>query len=534
MKLLPLVLGLLCQVAVAPARILPPRFQGGRGLHARATAVTGNHTAYYFEQKIDHFPRSSRYPSHTKKTFQQRYYVDTSYYKPGGPVFLYLAGEGAIDNDSHLDNSLITHFMQQFGGIGVVLENRFYGTSIPFGNATTDDLLYLTTEQVIADHDVFARTVKLPGVSDINAPDTPWITYGGSYPGALSAFTIKTYPDTFLGGISSSGVIHGTLGYPEWYAPIQLLAPQDCVASINNIVDNIDSVIESKNHAAIKELKTIFGLGDLKDIRDFAQTIAFPIGGPFYYPTSTWQEINWNPNYGHQDFFEFCTNVTNVDAPANVTAVDHALAKYTKGKAWKNLGNYADYVKRVVLPLCTNGDVNSPECFGTQNPDWWADPTPGAERSYLYTTCTEFGAYQAAYPKGQKSLISRVIDTDYTQQWCNWAFPKGKYNKIPKTPDLDRWNVYGDFNFTADRLLFLDGTGDPWRDLCYHSTQAPQRYWTDEHPEHLISGAHHVWDLRTYSNVDDEPQFVRATTKLQLRTVETWLKDFNNHTIAMF
>ncbi|TGJ78677.1 hypothetical protein E0Z10_g10096 [Xylaria hypoxylon] len=383
--------------------------------------------ANYFDQTIDHFPHSPRYASHVKGTFQQRYFVETSYYKPGGPVFLYLAGEGPIDTDTHLDSSLITQFMKEFSGIGVVLENRFYGTSVPFNSSTTDELLYLATEQIIADFDVFARKAKLPGISNnINAPLTPWILYGGSYPGALSAFTIKTYPKTFYGAISSSGVIHGQLEYPQWYDPIQKLAPQDCVGSINDIVDKIDSLVQSNNQAAIHQLKDIFGLTALKDIRDFAQTIAFPIGGPFYYPTNTWQEINWNPRFGHQDFFEFCNNVTDINAAPNTTAVDRVLAKYTGGEAWKNLGSYAAYIKRAVLPLCASGDYDSPECFGTQHPAWWANTTSGAERSYLYSTCTEFGAYQAAPPHGQKSLLSRVVNSTYTQQWCNWAFPKGK------------------------------------------------------------------------------------------------------------
>ena len=172
--------------------------------------------------------------------------------------------------------------MRDFNGIGVVLENRYYGTSTPFNTSTTDQIVYLATEQVIADFDVFARQVQLPGVENINAPSTPWITYGGSYPGALSAFTVKTYNETFYAGISSSGVIHGQLNYPQWYDPIQLYAPQDCVASINNIVDKIDSLVASNQDSAISELKSIFGLSALTDIRDFAQTIAFPIGGPFY------------------------------------------------------------------------------------------------------------------------------------------------------------------------------------------------------------------------------------------------------------
>jgi hypothetical protein len=43
--------------------------------------------------QIDHFPESDRYVPHTKDTFKQRYFFDSSYYKPGGPVFLYIGGE---------------------------------------------------------------------------------------------------------------------------------------------------------------------------------------------------------------------------------------------------------------------------------------------------------------------------------------------------------------------------------------------------------------------------------------------------------
>lgn len=85
------------------------------------------------------------------------------------------------------------------------------------------------------------------------------------------------------------------------------------------------------------------------------------------YPTDTWQELNWYPAYSGTSFFEFCSNVTNFNAPENVTKVDYALAKYTNGEAWVNLGNYAQYVKETLLPLCPDGNYDSMECFGTQN-----------------------------------------------------------------------------------------------------------------------------------------------------------------------
>ncbi len=85
------------------------------------------------------------------------------------------------------------------------------------------------------------------------------------------------------------------------------------------------------------------------------------------YPTDTWQELLWDPKRSAPDFFNFCANVTNIDAPANITAVDWVLANYTGGQPWTNLGNYATYFKKNFLSLCPGGDYNSVDCFGTQS-----------------------------------------------------------------------------------------------------------------------------------------------------------------------
>ena len=37
--------------------------------------------------------------------------------------------------------------MEKFNGLGVILENRYYGESYPYNTSTTDELRFLTTEQ---------------------------------------------------------------------------------------------------------------------------------------------------------------------------------------------------------------------------------------------------------------------------------------------------------------------------------------------------------------------------------------------------
>ncbi|KAI8627431.1 extracelular serine carboxypeptidase-like protein [Xylariaceae sp. FL1651] len=486
------------------------------------------YAANYFQQKINHFPENKL--PFVNETFTQRYYFDSSYYKPGGPVYLYISGEtSGPSRFANLQTGIIQILMEATNGLGVILENRYYGTSYPFNTSTTDQLAFLTTAQTIADNSYFAQNAVFPGVEgDLKAPGTPWILYGGSLAGGQTAFSIKQHGDVLYGGIAASAPVQTTVGYPEWYNPIQKYAPQDCVNRINNIVDKFDALVKKKNTVAIRKLKALFGLEVLTDHRDFAAAIADPIGNPGFYLSNTWQELGWNSTFGHRDFFNFCGNITDIDAPKEIAEVDYALSNYTKGEPWVGLGGYANYVKTYTLPLCDTGNYNSHDCWGTQNKTAWADITNSATRSYLYTSCVEQGLYIDA-PKEGPSLLSRVIDTSYEQQWCKWAFPEGKYNKIPSSPDVDVNNSLGGFNISADRLAFIDGDQDVWLGVCYHSPQAPaRRQISDLHPEYLITGAGHHWDSNGILDVEAEPQFIREAHLWQIRTVKKWLRDFDS------
>ncbi|KAL8748066.1 MAG: hypothetical protein Q9190_000151 [Brigantiaea leucoxantha] len=474
------------------------------------------YTAYTIDQPIDHFPDNPRYAPHTNATFKQRYFFDSSYYQPGGPVYLYIGGETSGESRfSNLQTGIIQILMEATNGLGVILENRYYGESYPFNTSSTDELAYLTTEQTIADNDYFARHVTFPGIdASLNAPNTPWILYGGSLAGGQTAFSLKTYGNVSLyGGIASSGVIHAVTAYDQWYDPYQKWGPSDGVASINAIIDKFDGLVAAKDTAAIQHFKSLFGLEALTDNRDFAMTIAFPLGGPMNYPTETWQELNWYPAYDHEDIFQFFSNVTNLDAPENITAVDYALANYTNGEPWTNLGNYANYVKQVIVPLCESGDINNSQCFGTQN---GSSLLPKDEQEANLLTKKPFmrtspirrpvptsipRARNKALTKLRSRPVLHLSPESYNQQWCTWAFPDGVYNSIPPTPDLSYYNNYGDLNFSADRLAFIDGNQDVWNDLCYHSTNASRRYSSDLHPEYLIADGGHHWDSYGIRNV---------------------------------
>ena len=160
------------------------------------------YTAYNLSVPVDHFHNESMYEPHSSDSFNLRYFFDATYYKPGGPVIVLESGETSVtDRLPYLQKGIAHQLAEATGGIAVILEHRYYGTSFPTPDLSTENLRFLTTQQALADTDFFARNVVFEGLEDqkLTAPDTAYIAYGGSYAGAFVAFLRKTYPDTYYG-----------------------------------------------------------------------------------------------------------------------------------------------------------------------------------------------------------------------------------------------------------------------------------------------------------------------------------------------
>jgi hypothetical protein len=93
-------------------------------------------------------------------------------------------------------------------GLVLALEHRYYGKSLPFGadSLSVKNLKYLSAEQALKDLAYFLTKMSKSGQYKIT-PKNPWITIGGSYPGALSAWFRNKYPHLTIGALASSGVV---------------------------------------------------------------------------------------------------------------------------------------------------------------------------------------------------------------------------------------------------------------------------------------------------------------------------------------
>ena len=140
-----------------------------------------------------------------------RYYICDSYWVKNstftGPIFFYTGNEG--DVTLYINNTgLMWESAPEFGALLIFAEHRYYGESKPFGAATADNMWYLSTEQALADYAELIFYLK----EQLDAHDSPVISFGGSYGGMLSSWFRMKYPSAVDGAIAASAPIMAFLG----------------------------------------------------------------------------------------------------------------------------------------------------------------------------------------------------------------------------------------------------------------------------------------------------------------------------------
>lgn len=141
----------------------------------------------------------------------QRYFLRDSFYKPGGPVFLMIGGEGAISS-KWMHEGMWIRYAQENNALCLQLEHRYYGKSHPTTATSTEELKYLSSEQALADLGNFI--VSMNAEHNLTGK---WISFGGSYPGSLSAWLREKYPHLVHGSISSSGPLLAKVDFQEYF-----------------------------------------------------------------------------------------------------------------------------------------------------------------------------------------------------------------------------------------------------------------------------------------------------------------------------
>ncbi|RHZ73688.1 hypothetical protein CDV55_106664 [Aspergillus turcosus] len=492
-----------------------------------------------FSVPIDHFHNESRYEPHTHDRFNIRYWFDASHYREGGPVFLIAAGEtDATDRFPFLSHGIVTQLAKTYHGLGVILEHRYYGQSYPFGNLTTKNIRFLSTEQALADYAYFASNVVFPGLEHLNltAGAVPWIGYGGSYAGAFVAFLRKVYPEVFFGVVSTSGVTAAIEDYWQYYEPIRQFAPAECVWNMGTFMDIVDTILieHAKNETMKSQLKAVFGASSSTSDEFFVAALSDILGA--------FQGRNWDPAVGDGTFQKYCKNLTSPELlyqrNNTLKAWIEQLISATKYDATNSslvtgMLNYAGYANATIFSRLDQASHTSNAAGQSLK--------KSSGVSWGYQVCTEWGYFMpgSSVPKDRLPLVSRLLTLAGVSRFC-----KDDFN-ITTPPDTDLINKHGGFNFSYPRAAIIDGLADPWRDATPHADGARPRSSTDEEPFILVDvpaedvwdgirGAVHHWDQNGLSEEDvrrgkTAPKAIVDLQEEIVRFVGVWLKQWGEH-----
>ncbi|KAI1169409.1 peptidase S28 [Nemania serpens] len=498
-------------------------------LSARDVDLAALYPEYNLTTPIDHFHNDSLYEPHADGQFNQRYWFDAQYYKPGGPVIVLFGGEtDGSDRLPFLQKGIVYQLAKATNGLGVILEHRYYGSSIPTKDLSTESLRFLTTDQALADSAFFANNVKFAGLEhvDLSPKTTPWIAYGGSYAGAFVALLRKLYPNEYYGAISSSGVPEAIWDYYKYFEAAAVYGPATCVKNTRTITDIIDKIlIGKKGTKYVGQLKNVFGLPNITHDGDFASTINGGIYGL--------QSLNWDPTQSANDFFDYCDIVSSKQLKYPKTealraSVNELIKVAGYGKEVNTLSNYVlNYVGYYLPRAASCKSVNQDDCFGTYDTSFYSqDSISQSWRLWPYQYCTQWGYLQtgSGVPRNELPLISRTVDLEYSSVICRDAF------NLTAKADVNAINKYGGFHLTYPRLAWVDGEWDPWRAAGVHAIGLPKRESTTSEPYILISKAVHHWDENGLFPNETTPALPPAPVAdaqgKEAVFVKKWVKEF--------
>jgi hypothetical protein len=412
--------------------------------------------------------------------------MNDTYYKKGGPIFLYDAGEATVPpgqaQQLASDQVVFTakELAKRYHGIAIVWEHRFYGESLPFAlNATTglahdgyDAYKYLNNEQALEDVVYFATHFQPPGHENdaLTSDSTPWIWIGGSYPGIRAAIIRQRNPDVFFASWSSSGPLKTQVDGSVYYNPIQQALPSNCSADVHAAITYADNILLEGTPEEIAIIKraiyyarSLSPKGNItfpnypkepEDLNywELASILSYPFQGSFL----TFQSFGyeralsafcnnleaWNPSNATTFTLSSDPSVLDTNSLDSIPTSAGIAATYTPKDAF-----YAYLYASIEKGKADNA-------FFPGNPRTMPDTV-----SWTWQLCTQFAQFQVSQYPSPTNLISRFYNvTAHSIYFCHSLFPYA-----PEYPQVQEILKYGGWGMRPSNVMFTNRELDPWR-----------------------------------------------------------------------
>jgi len=404
-------------------------------------------------------------------------------------VFFYAGNEGPLE-EFYYNTGLPFDWAEEFGAAILFAEHRYYGKSLPFGNASfdTENLRWLQVHQVLAD---YAAMVADFARQELGDPTVPVVVFGGSYGGMLAAWLRIKYPNIFHMAIAASAPIPQALN---------LVPPTAFYAAVTANAAAADTrcprAVRTGFAEAIEEFATERGRDRLRKMFHLCQPLAEADLNHFIqYARNAFTEMAMC-NYPYQSSFL-------APLPANPIAVACAFV------VSDGLGGLAQAVGMLYgasEDKCSDMSTDFVECA-----DQTGCGSGAVGKAWDYQMCTDI-VYEMATTNTSDMFPPMSWTLQDLRKYC-----QAHYGVEPSL-DFNRLALGGaDLRGVASRIIFSNGELDPWLPGGFLKDQGP------ELPALIVAGGAHHLDLRLANSAD--PDGVLRVREAEKKYIATWLRD---------
>ncbi|XP_032400936.1 thymus-specific serine protease isoform X1 [Xiphophorus hellerii] len=444
----------------------------------------------WFIQKLDHFNGAD------SRVWKQRYFVNEDFYKPGGPVFLMIGGEGPANPAWMKEGTWLT-YAQKLGALCFMLEHRFYGKSHPTTDLSTDNLRFLSSRQALADLAHF-RTVM--GESR-GLTNRKWVAFGGSYPGSLATWFRLKYPHLVHASVATSAPVFATVNFPEYLEVVwRSLASEnaDCPVLVKKASDTLAERL--KDPKTFENITKDFNLCSTLQIQSEMDSAYFleSVAGNF------------------MDVVQYNEDNRGFEVRGGVLGTNITIKVLCDVMGDASLGDpYTRYVAVARLMMDTYSvkclDVSFSNYVRDMTNTSWDGPAAGGGRQWVYQTCSEFGFYQSTDSPNQPFT---GFPLDYQVKQCASFYNISAKEVAEAVAQTNEY--YGGYDIQSSRIVFPNGSIDPWHALGITADI------TAELPAVFIKGTAHCANMYP-ARSQDLPQLSEARDHVFL-LLQQWLK----------
>ncbi|KAH8765610.1 serine carboxypeptidase S28-domain-containing protein [Hyaloscypha finlandica] len=470
------------------------------------------------------------------KKFCNRFWVKDQFYKAGGPVFIYHAGESegeksfwSIGSRKDAEDYQLTFFemlLKNFNGMGILMEHRYYGKSIPEGVNIQDrrdaDFKWHTTDLALEDVHRFAWSFSRKKYSRLTPNNTPWISIGGSYSGVMAALLRQRYAETISAAYASSAPIQAAIEMPGFYEQIWYgmnATHPACAADLSAAIQAIDKKLKDpkqdpKERRKLKE--SLLGCWS-EEISNalFADWMASMFKEFQYYGVSHNLQILCE----HIEIDPANSKKSGPEGWAVKRGVSYVIGRLQDGSALKDAaGNFGN---------CTRTS-DGQQVFRIQAPR-------SDDISWTWQRCNEWGYFHVANV-GKHQIVLSDKNVTSQQEFCTEYFINSTSKSLMRSqPDAGGTNrKYGGWNIRPSRVFWTAGQFDPWTALTPFSADAKAIIRKklpvcnqDTSPKgtvfgYQLNGAEHCFDFRRSAG-DTSSRDTNTTIALFTDALKIWL-----------